>query len=63
MPVPGTMGQILIVDLDTQQISTETPSDDVYHKYLGGYGLGAYYLFKLQKPGADALGPEMWLLS
>ncbi len=58
MSVPGTMGKILIVDLDTQQISTETPSDDVYLDYLGGYGLGAYYLFKLQKPGVEALGPE-----
>jgi len=58
MPVPGTMGKILIVDLGTQQISVETPDDRVYQTYLGGYGLGAYYLFKLQKPGVDPLGPE-----
>lgn len=58
MPVPGTMGKILLVDLETQQISVETPSDDLYLDYLGGYGLGAYYLFKLQKPGVDPLGPE-----
>ncbi len=32
MPVPGTMGKILMVDLDTQEISVETPSDDVYLK-------------------------------
>ena len=49
MPVPGTMGKILMVDLDTQEISVETPSDDLYLTYLGGYGLGAYYLYKLQK--------------
>ena len=58
MPVPGTMGKILMVDLDTQEISVETPSDDLYLTYLGGYGLGAYYLYKLQKPGVDPLGPE-----
>ncbi len=58
MSVPGAMGKILIVDLGTQEISVETPSDDLYLDYLGGYGLGAYYLFKLQKPGVDALGPD-----
>ena len=58
MPVPGTMGKVLMVDLSTQQITIETPSDDLYLNYLGGYGLGAYYLYKLQEPGVDPLGPE-----
>ena len=58
MAVPGTMGRILLVDLSNGQITVETPSDEVYLSYLGGYGLGAYYLYKLQKPGVDALGPE-----
>jgi aldehyde:ferredoxin oxidoreductase len=58
MSVPGTMGKILTVNLDTQQTSVETPSDDLYLEYLGGYGLGAYYLFRLQRPGVDPLGPE-----
>jgi aldehyde:ferredoxin oxidoreductase len=47
-----------MVDLATGEISTETPSDDLYLEYLGGYGLGAYYLYKLQFPGVDPLGPE-----
>ena len=54
MAVPGTMGKILMVDLKNQTISVETPSDDIYLRYFGGYGLGAYYLYKLQKPGVDA---------
>ncbi len=58
MAVPGTTGKILHVDLGTGQISVEHPTDEVYLKYLGGYGLGAYYLYKLQKPGADPLGPD-----
>ncbi len=58
MSVPGTMGRIAMVDLTTGEISIETPSDDLYYDYLGGYGLGAYYLWKLQAPGADPLGPE-----
>jgi aldehyde:ferredoxin oxidoreductase len=52
------MGKVLLVDLDTQKTTVETPSDDVYLQYLGGYGLGAYYLYKLQKPGVDPLGPD-----
>jgi len=52
------MGKILMVDLDAQQVSVETPDDDLYLTYLGGYGLGAYYLYKMQKPGVDPLGPE-----
>lgn len=58
MAVPGTMGRILHVDLDKRELSVETPDDEVYLKYLGGYGLGAYCLYKLQKPGADPLGPD-----
>lgn len=58
MAVPGTMGRILHVDLGKRELSIETPSDDVYLRYLGGYGLGAYYLYKLQKPKVDALGPD-----
>ncbi len=58
MSVPATMGSILLVDLDTGEMKTETPDDSVYYDYLGGYGLGAYYLFKLQKPKVDPLGPD-----
>ncbi|MHC4399111.1 MAG: aldehyde ferredoxin oxidoreductase family protein [Planctomycetota bacterium] len=61
MAVPGTLGRILIVDLSNQEITVETPDDDVYLNYLGGYGLGAYYLYSLQKPGVDPLGPDAHL--
>lgn len=57
MSVPGTMGKIAIVDLDAQVVSLETPNDELYLSYLGGYGLGAYYLYKMQRPGVDPLGP------
>jgi len=58
MAVPGTMGRILLVDLTNQKLSVETPSDEVYLTYFGGYGLGAYYLYRMQKPGVDPLGPD-----
>jgi len=61
MSVPGTMGKIAVVNLTAGQAQIETPPDDVYLKYLGGYGMGAYYLYTRQKPGVDPLGPENML--
>ena len=58
MAVPGTMGKILFVDLSTQKTRIEEPSDDVYLTYLGGYGLAAHYLYRMQSAGVDPLGPE-----
>ncbi len=58
MAVPGTMGRVAFVDLDREEIRIEQPPDEVYLAYLGGYGLGAYFLYRLQKPKVDPLGPE-----
>lgn len=58
MSVPATMGKILWVDLASGQTRIERPSDEIYLNYLGGYGLGAYYLYKTQRAGIDPLGPE-----
>jgi len=58
MAVPGTMGKFLFVDLTTGTVSEETPPDEFYLKYLGGYGIGCDYLFRRQKAGIDPLGPE-----
>lgn len=58
MAVPGTAARILRVDLASGQTEVESPEDDVYLTYLGGYGLGSYLLYKMQPAGADPLGPE-----
>ncbi len=58
MFVPGTMGKILLVDLTSGETRIEHPADDLYLNYLGGYGLGAYYLWRMQPPGVDPLGPD-----
>ena len=58
MSVPGTMGRIAMVNLTTGQVQAETPPDELYHNYLGGYGIGAYYAYTRIKPGVDPLGPE-----
>ncbi|MDH4120129.1 MAG: aldehyde ferredoxin oxidoreductase family protein [Deltaproteobacteria bacterium] len=54
----GYHGTILRVDLSRGEISTESPDEVVYRRYLGGGGLGAYYLLKEQAPGTDPLSPE-----
>jgi len=58
MAVPAAAGKILLVDLGNGETRFDRPGDDLYLTYLGGYGLGAYYLYKMQRPGADPLGPE-----
>jgi len=58
MAVPGTAGRILLVDLTTKTTRTERPDDEIYLAYLGGYGLGAYYLYRMQPRTSDPLGPD-----
>jgi aldehyde:ferredoxin oxidoreductase len=58
MALPGTTGKVLFANLSTAELTIETPPEEVYLDYLGGYGMGAYYLYQRQKPGVDALGPD-----
>jgi aldehyde:ferredoxin oxidoreductase len=52
----AVMHRIAWVDLETRRVEYEQPSDDRYCAYLGGYGLGAYYLYTRQKSREDPLG-------
>jgi len=52
------MGKVLWVDLGTGDISTEEIGEDIYRKFLTGYGLGAKILYERLQPGADPLGPD-----
>ena len=58
MTVSGTSGKILFVDLGSGAMRFEEPADEVYLKFIGGYGLGARYLYDMIPAGADPLGPE-----
>ncbi len=40
----GWTGNILHINLTTQDFQVETPGMDFYRKYLGGKGMGGYYL-------------------
>ena len=56
--VYGYNGKIARVDLQAGSFKVDAPDESVYKTYLGGRGLGAYYLFRELPPKIDALGPE-----
>ena len=53
----GYTGRILTVDLTTGAIKEESPSEDMYHDFIGGTGLGVRILYERMKPKSDPLGP------
>jgi len=54
----GYCGKVLHVDLTGGKVEVEEPAEAFYRKYMGGSGMGAYYLLKHTPPGADPWGPE-----
>lgn len=60
--VNGYTGKILHVDLTKGEVTTETPPESFYRRYLGGAGFVSYYLLKEVPKGADPLGPENVLI-
>jgi aldehyde:ferredoxin oxidoreductase len=54
----GTHGRVLIADLTTRTTRIEPIDESVYRLFLGGYGLGAYLMWKHYPPGVDPLAPE-----
>ncbi|MCU0485070.1 MAG: aldehyde ferredoxin oxidoreductase family protein [Anaerolineales bacterium] len=51
-------GKVLWVDLSHGTWTEQTIPDDIYRKFLGGSGLGAWLLYQAIPAGADPLGPE-----
>ena len=54
----GYLGKILWIDLDNGSISEERLSDDLYSRFIGGYGLAARLAYERQPGATDALGPD-----
>jgi aldehyde:ferredoxin oxidoreductase len=54
----GFHGKVLFVDLSARTQHVETVDPAVYRSYLGGYGLGAWLMWKHFPAGTDALAPE-----
>ncbi len=51
-------GKILFVDLSSGTFKEETLSEDFVKKFLGGYGIGAKFLYDMIPHDADPLGPD-----
>lgn len=49
----GYSGKILRVDLTNRQITIERLEEAIPKKYLGGVGIGAYYLYEEVAPGVE----------
>ncbi len=58
----GYSGKLLRVDLTGEKLTTETISEELIQKYVGGRGLGAHFLYEEVPAGADPLGPENRLI-
>lgn len=54
----GSHGRVLCVDLSTQTHTVEDIDEHVYQQFLGGYGLGAYLMWKHFPAKTDPLAPE-----
>jgi aldehyde:ferredoxin oxidoreductase len=58
----GYNKKIARIDLTNEKISIEEIDDYIYRMYLGGRGLGAYFLLKELKPRIDPFSPENKLI-
>ncbi len=58
----GYHNKVLRVDLGTSQVTQESPGDNFYRTYLGGWGLIAHYLLREVPRGIDALSPQNLLI-
>lgn len=58
----GYVGKIAHVNLTDQTVKLEDLTVEIARKYLGGKGLGAYLLYRLQKPGTGPYEPSNVLI-
>jgi len=54
----GYIGKNLFVDISKNKIQSFDFSDDEKRKFIGGYGIGAKYIYENQNPNIDSLGEE-----
>jgi aldehyde:ferredoxin oxidoreductase len=54
----GFMGKILWADLGSGRLWDETLPEQMYRRYIGGYGIAAALAYERQRARVDALGPE-----
>jgi aldehyde:ferredoxin oxidoreductase len=57
----GYFGKVLEIDLSKKTFKTRTVSDDVYRNFLGGAGMGDYFLLQEYKAHKDPLAEDSFL--
>lgn len=60
--LPGYTGRILRVDLSRRKLSEESVAPSVLRQYLGGTGLGSWFLYREVPPGVSWADPENRLI-
>jgi len=55
-------GKLLRINLTTGKVATETVDPAIARKFIGGRGLGSYYLHREVNPKVDALSPDNKLI-
>lgn len=58
----GFFGKVLRINLTKEEASTEAINPELWEKYLGGRGLGAYYLTKEVPPETEPFDPDNKLI-
>ena len=58
----GWMGKLLFVDLTDGNVREERLNSRVLKDFIGGRGLGIYYLNKFVDPNCDPVSPENMLV-
>ena len=58
----GYAGRILRVNLTDDKIRIESPDENFYRRYMGGWGFIAYYLLRELESGAEPLSPANKLI-
>jgi len=61
-PKGGYFGKILEVNLANKTAKPKEISDEIYRKYIGGSGLGAFFLWNSLKAKANPLAPDAPIL-
>ncbi|MDY6794653.1 MAG: aldehyde ferredoxin oxidoreductase C-terminal domain-containing protein [Actinomycetota bacterium] len=54
----GCMGEVLVVNLSDCDSEKQEVPEDVYRDFIGGYGLGAWYIYRGQPKGVDPMGDK-----
>src|SRR3990172_9487430 len=58
MGLKGYAGQILLVNLTTEEIKIKPLNRNLGEKFIGGWGINFKYAFDLIKPNIDPLSQE-----